>query len=147
MVVLITMRVRSESKYYLYDIVSNVELAYTEFQWSNGYEGYPGEYRVFTAYQRGEVYVGLCVMGKVQDILGVGLTCRFNLMVVLTTKRVRAESKYYLYDSVHNGVVYMPSDGEQLNDGNYIIKCGVSVVEWLQRVSGRLIEYSQHTNV
>ena len=40
-------------------------------------------------------------------------------MVVLTTVRVRAESKYYLYDSVHNGVVYMPSDGEQLNDGNY----------------------------
>ena len=93
MVVLITMRVRSESKYYLYDIVSNVELAYTEFQWSNGYEGYPGEYRVFTAYQRGEVYVGLCVMGKVQDILRVATDVPVTyLMVVLTTKRVRAEA-------------------------------------------------------
>ena len=40
-------------------------------------------------------------------------------MVVLTTVRVRAESNYYLYDRVHNGVVYMPSDGEQLNDENY----------------------------
>ena len=40
-------------------------------------------------------------------------------MVVSTTVHVRAESKYYLYDSVHNGVVYMPSDGEQLNDENY----------------------------
>ena len=41
----------------------------------------------------------------------------------------------------------MPSAGEQLNDGNYIIKCDVSAVGWLQRVSGRLIEYSQHANV
>ena len=56
-------------------------------------------------------------------------------------------SKYYLYDSVHNGVVYMPSAGEQPNDGNYIIKCGVSMVEWLHRVSGRLIDYEQHTSV
>ena len=59
-------------------------------------------------------------------------------MVDLTTMRVRAESKYYLYDSVHNGVVYMPSAGEQLNDGNYIIKCGVSMVEWLQEYLGDL---------
>ena len=55
--------------------------------------------------------------------------------------------KYYLYDSVHNGLVYMPSAGEQPNDGNYIIMRGVSMVEWPQRASGRLIDYEQHTSV
>ena len=60
MVVLSTMRIRSESKYYLYDIVNNVELAYTELQWSNGYGGYPGEYRV-TYHTNVEKDTSVCV--------------------------------------------------------------------------------------
>jgi hypothetical protein len=52
--------------------------------------------------------------------------------------RVRAESKYYVYDIVHNGVVYIPSDGERtgwwkllwVNAGGNEAKCDTRDQVW-----------------